>query len=752
MSSKRRLFGATPGGFQQVATAFVPREGAGAVGVAWTGNIRRSVIAVLSTLALLATGLIDGARAEPLPPEGWVVNITADREYSEPKTALHDAINEASDDDVLEVHGTVVGGVTVDESVTIRGVDGGTIQAAETNQFIVIVDAADVTLEDLVIDGENQADSIDGRFGIDLRGSADGAVIKNNQIQNIVDGSAAGGAKAEIAFGIRNYQPSSAGPVTATIEGNTFENIGDPAKSSRGAGIRIVGVSGDGEYRIIDNTFIAIHPERIDDPLESPPGYGLWIGGRDGDHVTDTRVYARGNDFSQIGSNSIGFNLTRLEGEDAPVDLMVTASDVSTGMGAVGWVSQTTPGDVVLSGFSYWRCGADSPDENHVGYYTSRANAEAVCGEANVTHHQHHQVGGGSSTTVPGETVEESVEAGGTATTDPSGNGPTQAVPLTGSVTSPNAGTVAITIREAEDGETPGDNAGFTLVDHVVDIEAPDATSDAPLGLDFTVHSSKVSNALDAANLLVFRDGEAVPACTGPEGTAEPDPCVASIEVDSSGDVTIAVLSSQASVWTFAEATSACPNGVAPGSGFDDATGTHAAAIDCAAWWGLADGYGDGTYGPGGTLTRAQGASFIARLLSASGAPLPDAPQNAFDDVEGAHALGINQLAAIGVVSGYEDNLFRPGRVLNREQTVALLARAYRHAGGDLPPGPAVFEDLGNSVHTNDINAAAAAGIAQGIGGDQFDPGGEIRRGQMASFITRILDLRFTEAGLTLPS
>jgi hypothetical protein len=48
------------------------------------------------------------------------------------------------------------------------------------------------------------------------------------------------------------------------------------------------------------------------------------------------------------------------------------------------------------------------------------------------------------------------------------------------------------------------------------------------------------------------------------------------------------------------------------------------------------------------------------------------------------------------------------------------------------------------------INASAAAGFTNGADTGGFDPGGDVRRDQMASFLTRDLDL-LVEEGTTRP-
>lgn len=56
-----------------------------------------------------------------------------------------------------------------------------------------------------------------------------------------------------------------------------------------------------------------------------------------------------------------------------------------------------------------------------------------------------------------------------------------------------------------------------------------------------------------------------------------------------------------------------------PGSSFVDTAGTtHEASIECLVNLGIANGYGDGRYGPGDSVTRGQMATFIAGALDAA--------------------------------------------------------------------------------------------------------------------------------------
>jgi hypothetical protein len=73
-------------------------------------------------------------------------------------------------------------------------------------------------------------------------------------------------------------------------------------------------------------------------------------------------------------------------------------------------------------------------------------------------------------------------------------------------------------------------------------------------------------------------------------------------------------------------------------------------AVDCAVWWEVAAGVSRTSYAPVQTVTRAQMASFLARLVDESGGTLPDDAPPAFDDVDPTASTrrAIDRLAAAG--------------------------------------------------------------------------------------------------------
>lgn len=199
----------------------------------------------------------------------------------------------------------------------------------------------------------------------------------------------------------------------------------------------------------------------------------------------------------------------------------------------------------------------------------------------------------------------------------------------------------------------------------------------------------------------------------------------------------------------------ACPAGEVPSSGFNDLAGNvHRDRIDCVVWHEIALGVTNTRYDPEVAVTRDQMATFLARALAAAGHPLPQPTGQGFQDLTGGpHDAAINQLAELGVVNGTTSTTYSPRQVVRRDQMASFLVRAYEEASISLAqPSVRSFDDIIGNVHADNIDKAAEAGFAQGIGDDRYAPERAVRRDQMATFIARVLDRFATEGRVTLPS
>jgi hypothetical protein len=173
-----------------------------------------------------------------------------------------------------------------------------------------------------------------------------------------------------------------------------------------------------------------------------------------------------------------------------------------------------------------------------------------------------------------------------------------------------------------------------------------------------------------------------------------------------------------------------------------EANSTHGPAIICLAGLEVVSGLAGGMFGPSQGVTRGQLASFAARLLRVAGVDVPATGATPFTDIAGSvHADAIGAMFQLGVIRGTTATTFGPDVPVTREQIATILATSYGVAtGANLASGPDAFGDDNGSVHEPNINRVAAAGIAKGTGPGTFDPHGGATRGQVATFLARLLD------------
>jgi hypothetical protein len=177
----------------------------------------------------------------------------------------------------------------------------------------------------------------------------------------------------------------------------------------------------------------------------------------------------------------------------------------------------------------------------------------------------------------------------------------------------------------------------------------------------------------------------------------------------------------------------------------------HGDNIACVAGYGIAQGFEDGTFGPALDIRRDQMASFLARTLEVGGFELPATPDSAFPDDSGnEHELRIDQLAEVGIIKGMEGGDFNPFDRVSRGQMAAFLTRTVEHAlDEDLTAPPAPFTDTSDSSFVDEINVVFDLGITEGKTTTTYEPGTDVRRDEMGSFLARTLQV-MGEEGIEL--
>ena len=97
----------------------------------------------------------------------------------------------------------------------------------------------------------------------------------------------------------------------------------------------------------------------------------------------------------------------------------------------------------------------------------------------------------------------------------------------------------------------------------------------------------------------------------------------------------------------------------------------------------------------------------------------------------------INELVAIGAISGYLDGTFKPDNSITRAEFATMLVKAFQLE----PKSGKVFSDTTGHWAQDNIKIAAAHGIVSGYNETSFGPDDLITREQMAVMINKVANL-----------
>lgn len=161
-------------------------------------------------------------------------------------------------------------------------------------------------------------------------------------------------------------------------------------------------------------------------------------------------------------------------------------------------------------------------------------------------------------------------------------------------------------------------------------------------------------------------------------------------------------------------------------------------AVDYVLQNGLMSGYGDGSFGPDDSLSRAM----LAQILyNKEGKPAVSGTGSFADVPRGAwYAGAVSWASERGIVSGYGDGGFGPDDPITREQLVVML---WRYQGSPAPTGtmPDFTDAQQISGYAKDaVTWAAENGIVSGNGGGVLVPSGIATRAQVAQMLKNFME------------
>ena len=124
-----------------------------------------------------------------------------------------------------------------------------------------------------------------------------------------------------------------------------------------------------------------------------------------------------------------------------------------------------------------------------------------------------------------------------------------------------------------------------------------------------------------------------------------------------------------------------------------------------------------------------------------------------FSDIShSAHQEAILDLTAQGIIMGYHDGTFRPYQPITRGDAAVMIARVHGLLNGQNIPST-TFKDLHtvNPSAREAICKISALGIVSGYSEESYKPLETVTRGQMARMIVNAFNLPNSEGNMTFP-
>jgi hypothetical protein len=157
-------------------------------------------------------------------------------------------------------------------------------------------------------------------------------------------------------------------------------------------------------------------------------------------------------------------------------------------------------------------------------------------------------------------------------------------------------------------------------------------------------------------------------------------------------------------------------------------------------------GYPDGTFRPERSITRAEMAAMLYRLLVATGVEmtqLPDTQQTGggYDDVSASHwASGqIAALQRLGIMLGDPNGHFRPNAFVTRAEIAVIGVRWTNAVPEAVDPPVAVYSDVNGHWAAQAISLARSAGWMLGYPDGTFRPDKPLTRAETVKTINRLI-------------
>lgn len=175
--------------------------------------------------------------------------------------------------------------------------------------------------------------------------------------------------------------------------------------------------------------------------------------------------------------------------------------------------------------------------------------------------------------------------------------------------------------------------------------------------------------------------------------------------------------------------------GEAPTASFSDIAGHWAQnKIEDLVALGVLSGYPDGTFKPDNTITRAEFATALVKAFKLA----PQKGKNFADTAQHWARDYIATAASNGIVNGYDNETFGPDDLITREQMAVMIVKAKKltmvSEGASFEDGGKISAWAGSAVAT-----AAEQGIINGYPDNTFNPAGNATRAEAVTVLVNAI-------------
>ncbi|WP_419872805.1 S-layer homology domain-containing protein [Candidatus Pristimantibacillus sp. PTI5] len=160
---------------------------------------------------------------------------------------------------------------------------------------------------------------------------------------------------------------------------------------------------------------------------------------------------------------------------------------------------------------------------------------------------------------------------------------------------------------------------------------------------------------------------------------------------------------------------------------------------------GFVNGFPDGTFRPNLKITRAEFAAMLVRAMSLEQSEGVVLRYKDAEKIPSWAKPFIAEASSAGVIQGYPDGNFRAGNTITRAEMTVMLVRAAQLPFEENTLG-SQFADADQIPEwaSAAVSVAHQAGIVQGMGNGNFDPNSATTRAQATVAILKLLDSKFS--------